>query len=37
VDFAAQEVDQVPTGPHDVPLDAVITEQALVRCDGGRA
>jgi 5-formyltetrahydrofolate cyclo-ligase len=37
VAFAAQEVDQVPTGPHDVPLDAVITEQALLRCDGRRA
>ena len=29
--FAAQEVDEVPTGPADVPLDGVITERALHR------
>jgi 5-formyltetrahydrofolate cyclo-ligase len=31
VAFAAQEVDEVPTGPADVPLDGVITERALHR------
>jgi 5-formyltetrahydrofolate cyclo-ligase len=37
--FAAQEVDDVPTGPADVPLDGVITERALHRfaeLDAGR-
>jgi 5-formyltetrahydrofolate cyclo-ligase len=29
--FAAQEVEEVPTGPADVPLDGVITERALHR------
>jgi 5-formyltetrahydrofolate cyclo-ligase len=29
--FAAQEVDEVPTGPTDIPLDGVITETALHR------
>jgi 5-formyltetrahydrofolate cyclo-ligase len=27
--FAAQEVERVPTGPHDRPLDAVLTEAGL--------
>jgi 5-formyltetrahydrofolate cyclo-ligase len=35
--FAAQEVKEVPTGPADVPLDGVITEQALHRFAGPRA
>ena len=29
--FAAQEIDEVPTGPSDIPLDGVITETALHR------
>ncbi|KKB07398.1 5-formyltetrahydrofolate cyclo-ligase [Devosia chinhatensis] len=27
--FAAQELEQVPRAPHDMPLDAVITEQGV--------
>jgi len=34
VAFAAQEVDRVPTGPRDQPLDAVVTERAVHRCSG---
>ena len=34
VAFAAQEVDEVPTGPRDQPLDAVVTERAVHRCSG---
>ena len=30
--FAAQEVDEVPAGPHDQLLDAVVTERAVHRC-----
>jgi 5-formyltetrahydrofolate cyclo-ligase len=33
VAFAAQEVEEVPTGPRDQPLDAVVTERAVHRCD----
>jgi 5-formyltetrahydrofolate cyclo-ligase len=29
--FAAQEIEEVPTGPADIPLDGVITETALHR------
>jgi 5-formyltetrahydrofolate cyclo-ligase len=29
--FAAQEVDAVPVGPHDVALDAVATERGIIR------
>jgi 5-formyltetrahydrofolate cyclo-ligase len=29
--FAAQEVPEVPTGPRDVPLDAVATEREIIR------
>lgn len=29
--FADQEVEEVPTGPYDVALDAVVTERALLR------
>jgi 5-formyltetrahydrofolate cyclo-ligase len=32
VAFAAQELDEVPAGPHDQPLDAVVTERAVHRC-----
>ena len=32
VAFAAQEVDQVPTGPRDERLDAVVTERRVYRC-----
>ena len=28
--FSAQEVEQVPAGPGDVPLDAVVTESGVV-------
>ncbi len=30
--FAAQQVDHVPTGPHDVRLDAVATERGVIWC-----
>jgi 5-formyltetrahydrofolate cyclo-ligase len=32
VAFAAQEVDEVPTGPRDQMLDAVVTERHVHRC-----
>lgn len=32
--YAAQEVDSVPAGPHDVPLQAVATERGMIRCGG---
>jgi 5-formyltetrahydrofolate cyclo-ligase len=32
VAFAAQEVPEVPTGPRDQTLDAVVTEQDVHRC-----
>jgi 5-formyltetrahydrofolate cyclo-ligase len=37
VAFAAQEVAEVPTGPRDQTLDAVVTEQGLHRCSEGAA
>jgi len=30
--FAAQEVPEVPMGPHDVRLNAVATEREIIRC-----
>jgi 5-formyltetrahydrofolate cyclo-ligase len=30
--FAAQEVERVPSGPYDVPLDAVATERGVILC-----
>lgn len=30
--FAAQEMDAVPAGPHDVRLPAVATERGIIRC-----
>jgi 5-formyltetrahydrofolate cyclo-ligase len=30
--FAAQELDEVPTGPYDVSLDAVATERGVILC-----
>lgn len=30
--FAAQQVDAVPTGPYDMRLDAVATENGIIRC-----
>lgn len=37
VAFAAQEVERVPSEPHDLPMDAVVTEQGLFAVDrGGR-
>jgi 5-formyltetrahydrofolate cyclo-ligase len=35
--FAAQRVDAVPVGPYDVPLDAVATDQGIVRPQGPNA
>jgi 5-formyltetrahydrofolate cyclo-ligase len=32
--FAAQQVDAVPIGPYDVRLDAVATENGIIRCGG---
>lgn len=32
VGFAAQEVERVPTGPFDEPLDWIVTEHAAHRC-----
>ncbi len=32
--FAAQEVDEVPAGPYDHPLDAVATERGIIRFGG---
>ena len=32
--FAAQQVDAVPVGPYDVPMDAVATENGIIRCGG---
>jgi 5-formyltetrahydrofolate cyclo-ligase len=37
VAFAAQEVEEVPTGPRDQPLDAVVTERAVHRFDPSTA
>ncbi len=31
VAYAGQEVDAVPRGPHDQPLDYVLTEQGLIQ------
>jgi 5-formyltetrahydrofolate cyclo-ligase len=30
--FAAQELDEVPAGPDDMPLHAVATERGVIRC-----
>jgi 5-formyltetrahydrofolate cyclo-ligase len=32
--FAAQQVDAVPIGPYDIRLDAVATENGIIRCGG---
>ncbi len=32
VAYAAQEVDFVPRGPHDEPLDFIMTELEVIRC-----
>jgi 5-formyltetrahydrofolate cyclo-ligase len=32
--FAAQQVDAVPVGPYDLRLDAVATENGIIRCGG---
>jgi 5-formyltetrahydrofolate cyclo-ligase len=32
--FAAQQVDAVPAGPYDIQLDAVATENGIIRCGG---
>jgi 5-formyltetrahydrofolate cyclo-ligase len=31
--FAAQEIDAVPAGPHDIRLAAIATEHGLMRCE----
>jgi 5-formyltetrahydrofolate cyclo-ligase len=31
VGYAGQEVDAVPTGDHDVPLDLVVTDREIIR------
>lgn len=33
--YAAQEVDEVPTGPYDFLLNAVATEHGVIRCKDG--
>ncbi|MGU3465844.1 5-formyltetrahydrofolate cyclo-ligase [Methylobacterium sp. C33D] len=33
IGFAAQEVERVPAEPHDRPLQYVITEAGVIRCD----
>jgi 5-formyltetrahydrofolate cyclo-ligase len=33
--YAFQQVPLVPEGPHDVRLDAIVTEQGVVRCPTG--
>lgn len=33
--FAAQEVESVPAGPHDMRLEAVATERGVIWCGGG--
>ena len=34
--FAAQEVPEVPAGPHDVAMDAIATEAGVIFCGVGR-
>ncbi len=34
VGFAVQEVEAVPTEPHDIPLHAIVTEREAILCDG---
>jgi 5-formyltetrahydrofolate cyclo-ligase len=36
IGFAAQEIDAVPTLPHDQRLDLVLTEREVIDCRGGR-
>jgi 5-formyltetrahydrofolate cyclo-ligase len=33
--FSALEVDSVPTGPHDHPLNAIVTEKEIIRISAG--
>jgi len=33
--FAFQVLDEVPTDPHDRPVDAIVTEQGVIACRGG--
>lgn len=33
--YAFQQVPLIPAGPHDVRLDAIVTEQGVVRCSTG--
>ena len=32
--FAAQELDIVPAGPQDIPLDAIATERGIITIEG---
>jgi len=32
VAYGAQMVDEVPRGPHDAPLDYVMTEEETLKC-----
>jgi 5-formyltetrahydrofolate cyclo-ligase len=34
--FALQELPEVPAEPHDVPLDAIWTEEGVIACPAGR-
>lgn len=34
--FSFQEVPSVPAGPHDVPLDRIVTEREVIRIGQGR-
>ena len=33
--YAAQQIEAVPVGPHDIALDAVATERGVIRCAKG--
>lgn len=36
VGYAGQQVDKVPHGPHDAPLDAMATDRGVIRIKGDR-
>lgn len=35
IGYALQQLPQIRGGPHDVPLDAIVTEQEVIRCPTG--
>jgi 5-formyltetrahydrofolate cyclo-ligase len=35
--FAFQEIEEVPRELHDVPLDAVVTEEEIIRCNSAQS